>query len=142
MLVANAMSRLHVLLAQANFDTAKPDPLAAWAAHKLFVREALESDEDGALFQCGPVSIGSSRRFQIDMVRQFAVTDDDYHLEQLHCALTCPLKPWNEPLAASFWSFKYETLDDYFTAIERFPDFRLVMSPGDWRCDVKQEWVS
>jgi hypothetical protein len=142
MIVANAMSRLHVLLAQAGFDVAKPDPLAAWAAHKLFVRETLESDEDGALFQCGPVTFGGTRRFQVDLVRQFAVTDDDYHLEQLHCSLTCPLKPWNEPLVTSIWSFKYETLDEYFTAVERFPDFRMVMSPGNWRCEVKQEWVS
>lgn len=102
------------------------------------------ADGTGLLFQVGTYAFEDSPLFHIDYVLQIeSVAADGEHegFEQLHCELTCPPTPQLHGVVTDLWSFAYPTLDDYYAAVEAFPEFEIAVRQGVCRLRVRHEHV-
>ena len=142
MQTSEAEDRLKAMLAVAGFDIKDPNPQIAWNVFKLFTQEPVVCADDGVLFQCGLFL--SSGLFYLDFVRQFELENEDGeydHMEQLHCEFTCKPNKQLHELGKNLWAYDFESLNEYFAAVENLAEFKTAISQTGWQCKIRQEEV-
>lgn len=122
---------LKEMLNRRGFNLGYPDPKIAWDAFKEFSKTKIECTDEALLFQCGIYNFTGKNLFHWGFVRQFSFDDEDGdydHMEQLD--LVIYYKPALElgKLEINLWSNKFNTWDEFFTAIEELEAFKVPIS--------------
>ena len=141
MQASEAEHKFKTMLDNAGFNAKAPEPLIAWDVFKSFVRQPVDCADDGVLFECGTFNFTGKSLFYLEFVRQFSFDDDagEYErMEQLHCTFTC--EPTDELLKIqkNLWAYDFETLDEYFLAVESLREFQIATSYRTWKFELKQ----
>jgi hypothetical protein len=135
--------RLLALLEKHGVKGPTAAPAAAWSAFKEFGREHFGKEGVGLLFQVGDFEL-DERRFHFDPVCQFEIVDDQGehdHFEQTHCEMTSEVTKELEGIERELWSFDFPTADAFFEAVEALPEFRLAITPKQYKINVRHEEV-
>lgn len=110
-----------------------------WGEFKSFAKETVVGEEEKAiLFQCGVYDFTGEKLFYYDFVRQF--TDEDGHIQQLHCEFVFePIKELKK-LEASEWYFDTDgEIEDFFYEIENLDEFKIPLNHTPLRFNLYQE---
>lgn len=124
---SEALSTFDAMLAEAGFDSDRPDPLLAWRVFKAFAGIPVDCAGDGLLFQCGTFDFTGESLFHFNFTRQFTHEEDGAYagMEQLGC--TVLYEPAGE-LAAfdmNLWSFDCGSVAEFFARVEAMPEFQI-----------------
>ena len=144
MQASEAEHKFRVMLSDAGFDPLHPAPRLAWATFKSFMREPVDCADDGVLFECGVFGFTGEDLFYLEFIRQFSYNDDEGEydrMEQLHCTFT--RAPTDELLRTqkNLWGYDFESLDEYFIAVEQLHEFQVATSQTGWKFELRQEGV-
>ena len=141
MQASEAEQNFRAMLYDASFDPLNPTPLLAWETFKSFMRESVDCADDGVLFECGVFSFTGEDLFYLEFVRQFSFNDDagEYeHMEQLHCTFTCAPTDELVKIQKNLWGYDFESLDEYFSAVENLREFQIATSQTGWKFELQQ----
>jgi len=136
-----AEQRFKRMLDKAGFDTHDPKSLLVWETFKSFVQEPVDCADDGVLFECGVFNFTGESLFYLEFVRQFSIDDEDgeyERMEQLHCPFTCLPNDELLIIKKNLWAYDFNSLDEYFVAIENLREFQIVILQSNWKFEVKQ----
>ena len=141
--VQDAENVFRQMLIDEGHDLATLHPTTAWNVFKRFVQLAVNCTHDGILFQCGVYDFTGEDLFYFDFVRQFSIdADGDYdHMEQLHCEFTCPPDETLRALETNLWAEEFDSLQDYFVAVESLREFQVALQYPSFSCTIYQEEV-
>lgn len=141
---SEAISTFDRMLAEAGFDSERPDPLRAWEVFKAFAAIPVECADDGLLFQCGTYTFSGREQFHFNFTRQFTHEEDGEYagMEQLDCTIYYEPTPELRALQVNIWSYDSVSLAQFFARVEALPEFRLVTGAHTpVRAEVDQENV-
>ena len=130
------------MLNEAGLDWQKPNPELVWTVFKQFVQEPVECSNDGVLFECGVFGSTGQKRLSFDLTRQFCIdVDEEYHhMIQLRCTFWgVPATETTAALQTHLWAYDFETLADYFAAVEAMKEFQLAVMQKGWSFTLIQE---
>jgi hypothetical protein len=136
--------RLKVLLSEHGVAGQPVDARTAWDAFKCFGREVANQESVGLLFQIGTFSFSGDPLFYFDPVVQFEVRNDEGehdHYEQTHCELTGPASIALQDTKCTIWSFDFETIEAFYEAVEKLPEFRRAIEHSPYKVNAYHEDV-
>jgi hypothetical protein len=122
-----ALSTFDRLLAEAGFDSERPDPVLAWRVFQAFTQIPVDCAEDGLLFECGTYDFTGEPLFQLSFTRQFTHEEDGEYagMEQLSCTIYYAPAPELQVLKTTLWSFDCPLLDEFFARVEGLTEFQI-----------------
>ena len=134
--------------AKAYFETTldfENDKVATiWEKFKVFCREDIQGEEEKEiLFECGIFKFTGEKMLHFNFVRQFTKYEDDEYggMEQLHCEFLFEYTKEVKRLKATEWSMDYESLDEFFAAVEDLKAFQKVLQLTPIKRELYQEEV-
>ena len=130
------VQRVHDHLATCGVTNGNPTPKQVWEAFKLFARDPVECQDDFMLVQVGDSAVmGDS---YLDFCREFRLidADGDAWSEQVHAEFKTVLPTKLGHKQTDCASYDYESLDDFFRAVEEMPEFQAGLAFDGWDFSV------
>ncbi len=137
---AKLKSRFILTLRRAGFKAKKPNPSLGWAAFKSLALEPVPCVKEALLVEAGNFYPGEDL-FHLTFVREFWVMENgEEYCEQLHCDFTCSPNDGLPDKQTFLWSYDFETLEDYFAAVELLKCFKAALRqpPESWQSEIFQ----
>ena len=124
---SEALQTLDGMLAEAGFDSDRPDPRVALQVFRSFAEIPVACAEDLLLFQTGTYDFTGPELFSLDLTRQFTHEEDGEYagMEQLHCVIYYEPTPELRGLTRNLWSSACASLAEFFARVEDMPEFRI-----------------
>jgi hypothetical protein len=121
------------LLSRSGLAVPRPDPLQVWKVFKRFAAEPVECDADYLLFQTGDPDRADT---YFDFCREFKLRHGEDEAivwyEQIHFEFAAR-RPHRLGFApVDRWSFHFQSVGDFFAAVEQSPEFRAGLSFPHW----------
>jgi hypothetical protein len=141
---SEARDTLERMLAEAGFDSGRPDPIVALRVFRAFAEIPVACADDALLFQAGTYAFTGPELFSLYLTRQFTHEEDGEHagMEQLHCIIYYEPTAELRALDRNLWSTHCASLDDFFAQVEAMPELQIpAQRHTPLRAEIDQEDV-
>jgi hypothetical protein len=120
---------------------APSDPRRVWNAFKQFSAERVECESDVLLFQAGDSEIRNDIYF--DFCREFRLrgADNVVWYEQIHAEFLAHRPRRLHFNGTTSWSYDFDSLPEFFVAVEALPEFNAGVSFRHWSFSVYHTYV-